>query len=57
LKEIERRKSEQLRRGEIDARAQTGVVDELASELADAHGIGARLLHDDDRVPLPVASQ
>ena len=57
LKEIERRKSERLRRGEIDARAQTGVVDELASELADAHGIGARLLHDDDRVPLPVAAQ
>jgi len=56
LKEIERRKSERLRRGEIDARAQTGVVDELASELADAHGIGARLLHDDDRVPLPVAA-
>ena len=57
LREIERRKSERLRRGEIDARAQTGVVDELASELADAYGIGVRLLHDDDRVPLPVAAQ
>ena len=57
LKEIERRKSERLRRGEIDARAQTGVVDELASELADAYGIGVRLLHGDDRVPLPVAAQ
>ena len=25
--------------------------------FVDAHGIGARLLHDDDRVPLPVAAQ
>ena len=40
LKEIERRKSERLRSGEIDARAQSGVVDELAEELVDGHGVG-----------------
>jgi intracellular multiplication protein IcmB len=47
LKEIERRKSERLRRGEIDARAQSGVIDELASELIDGHGVGLKLRVDE----------
>ncbi len=43
LKEIERRKSERLRRGEQDSRAQAGVIDELAAELLDGRGIGLKL--------------
>jgi len=38
--EINRRKDERLRRGEQDARAATGVIDELASELIDGRGLG-----------------
>ncbi|VFU17613.1 protein of unknown function (plasmid) [Methylocella tundrae] len=38
LKEIERRKSDRLRGGEVDARAQTGVIDDLADELIDGRG-------------------
>ena len=44
--EIERRKSERLRRGELDAKAQSGVVDEVASELIDGHGLGLKLRDD-----------
>ena len=43
LKEIERRKAERLRRGELEARAQAGVIDELAGELIDGRGIGLKL--------------
>jgi intracellular multiplication protein IcmB len=43
LKEIERRKSERLRRGEVDARAQAGVIDDLADELINGRGIGLKL--------------
>jgi intracellular multiplication protein IcmB len=43
LKEIERRKSERLRRGEVDVRAQSGVIDELAGEIIDGRGIGLKL--------------
>ena len=38
--EINRRKDERLRRGEQDARAATGVIDELAGELTDGRGLG-----------------
>ena len=38
--EINRRKDARLRRGELDARAATGVVDELAGELIDGRGLG-----------------
>lgn len=43
LKEIERRKSDRLRGGEVDARAQTGVIDDLADELIDGRGIALKL--------------
>jgi len=43
LKEIERRKSDRLRRGEQDSGAQAGVIDELATELIDGRGIGLKL--------------
>ncbi|WP_036288563.1 secretion protein [Methylosinus sp. PW1] len=46
-KEIEERKAKRMRRGELDARAETGVIDELADELADARGIGAKLRYED----------
>ncbi|HEY8260156.1 MAG TPA: ATP-binding protein, partial [Methylosinus sp.] len=45
-KEIEERKAKRMRCGELDARAETGVVDELANELADARGIGAKLRYE-----------
>ena len=35
LKEIERRKADRLTRGELDTKAEAGVVDELASEMVD----------------------
>ena len=38
--EINRRKDARLRRGELDARAATGVIDELAAELTDGRGLG-----------------
>ncbi len=47
LPEIERRKSERLRRGELDVRAQAGVIDELAGELIDGKGLGIRLRSSD----------
>ena len=40
VKEIERRKNERLKRGELDTRAEAGVVDELAAELIDGKGLG-----------------
>ena len=43
LTEMERRKAERLRRGELEARAQAGVIDELAGELLDGRGIGLKL--------------
>jgi intracellular multiplication protein IcmB len=43
LKEIERRKSDRLRGGEVDARAQTGVIDDLSDELIDGRGIALKL--------------
>ena len=63
LKEIERRKDERLRRGELDARAELGVLDELARELTDGKGLGIVLRDADggnsgpgrDVVPPPMA--
>ena len=40
VKEIERRKNERLKRGELDTRAEAGVVDEIAAELIDGRGLG-----------------
>ncbi len=54
LKEIERRKKERLMRGELDAKAELGVVDELARELVDGQGIGMKLRDLDDDVAAPM---
>jgi intracellular multiplication protein IcmB len=43
LKEIERRKSERLRSGQMEAGAQTGVIDELMLELVDGRGVAMKL--------------
>jgi intracellular multiplication protein IcmB len=43
LKEIERRKADRLTRGELDTKAEMGVIDELAHELIDGRGIGMKL--------------
>ena len=42
-KDIERRKADRLKLGELDARAEDGVVDELARELIDGRGVGSSL--------------
>ncbi len=55
LKEIERRKAERLRRGELDVRAHAGVIDDVAGELIDGRGIGLVLrphAGDGDRLSL-----
>ncbi|MGI4796152.1 MAG: hypothetical protein ACRYG8_19265 [Janthinobacterium lividum] len=43
LTEIERRKTDRLRSGEMATEAEEGVVDEIASELLKGEGIGMRL--------------
>jgi intracellular multiplication protein IcmB len=43
MKEIERRTDERLSRGEMATQAEEGVIDVLASELVDGHGIGMKL--------------
>ena len=42
-KEIARRKAERMRRGDEEARAERGVIDELAGELIDGTGLGITL--------------
>ncbi len=49
LKEIERRKVDRLTRGELDTKAEAGVVDELASEMVDGRGIAIALRGVEDR--------
>ena len=54
-KEVERRKNERMRRGEQEARAAAGVVEELARELVDGVGLGLVLRPQrEDRLP-PIA--
>ena len=57
-KEIERRKLDRLRRGEEEAKARAGVVEDLAAELSDGRGIGMILRQPDplhrDALRLPV---
>jgi intracellular multiplication protein IcmB len=43
MKEIERRTDERLSRGELAVHVEEGVIDALASELVDGHGIGMKL--------------
>jgi intracellular multiplication protein IcmB len=43
LKEIERRKADRLSKGELDAHAQEGVIDQIAQELLDGRGVGLKL--------------
>jgi intracellular multiplication protein IcmB len=48
LAEIERRKSERLRRGELEMGADAGVIDEVAGELTNGRGIAFKLRGLDD---------
>jgi intracellular multiplication protein IcmB len=41
--EIERRKTDRLKRGEADDRAEAGVIDEIAGELTDLYGMASPL--------------
>ena len=55
--EIERRKADRLRRGEEEARARAGVVEDLADELTNGRGLGIVLRGSDDapvRDPQPL---
>ncbi len=55
-KEVDRRKSDRLRRGEQESRAAAGVVEELARELVDGVGLGIVLRpHEERPRPAPVA--
>ncbi|VTZ48787.1 Intracellular multiplication protein IcmB [Methylocella tundrae] len=58
LKEIERRKSERLRGGELDARAEMGVIDQLTDELINGRGIALSLRPcEDEAGGLAIAAQ
>ncbi len=58
LKEIERRKADRLRSGEIDASAETGVIDQLTAELVDGRGIGLSLRpYEDETGGFAIAAQ
>jgi intracellular multiplication protein IcmB len=46
--EIERRRSERASRGEVESRAQAGVIEELCDELVGGEGIGLKLKGWDD---------
>jgi intracellular multiplication protein IcmB len=57
-KEIERRRSERLRGGEMEARATQSVVEGLAAEMMDGRGVALMLRpHDDKSVASAVAAQ
>lgn len=58
LKEIERRKADRLRSGEIDASAETGVIDQLTAELVDGRGIASSLRpYEDETGGFAIAAQ
>ena len=58
LKEIERRKADRLRSGEMESRAQSGVIDGLAAELIDGRGVALKLRpYEDDGAAFAVAAQ
>jgi intracellular multiplication protein IcmB len=59
LTEIERRKAERLTRGELDTKAELGVIDELAGELINGTGMGMTLrdLHANEDRPILVAAE
>ena len=59
LKEIERRKAERLTRGELDTKAELGVIDELARELIDGTGMGMKLRDQEveDSPPMLLAAE
>ncbi len=58
-KEIERRKSDRLTPGELDAKAENSVVDELARELTDGVGLGMKLrdAENDNMRPVAIAAE
>lgn len=58
VEEIERRLKARLRKGDATDRVEDGVVEELARELLDGHGLGLVLRPAGaDVVPMPVAQR
>ena len=59
LKEIERRKVDRLTRGELDTKAEAGVVDALASEIVDGRGIAIALrgVENSSKPPMMLAAE
>ena len=63
IDEIERRTKARLRKGDLQEKVESGVVDELASELINGHGLGLVLRRFDEPqakpapLPLPIAAE
>jgi intracellular multiplication protein IcmB len=55
--EIERRRSELANRGELESRAEAGVVEELCDELVNGHGVGLKLKGWDEDRELQAAAE
>ena len=56
LGEIERRTKARLKQGEFDSRVEAGVIDELADELINGHGVGLVLRpHETEQEPARLA--
>ncbi len=55
--EIERRRSERANRGELESRAEAGVVEELCDELVNGHGVGLKLKGWDEDRELQAAAE
>jgi intracellular multiplication protein IcmB len=53
IDEIERRTKARLRKGDLQEKAESGVVEELANELIDGHGLGLVLRRFDERETRP----
>ncbi|WP_158803503.1 ATP-binding protein [Acidisoma sp. L85] len=57
LKEIERRKADRLTRGELETKAELGVIDELAGELINGTGMGMKLRDQEVEEPALLAAE
>ena len=63
IDEIERRTKARLRKGDLQEKVESGVVDELASELIDGHGLGLVLRRFEEPEskpaarPMPIAAE
>ncbi|MCW2319132.1 hypothetical protein M2322_004701 [Rhodoblastus acidophilus] len=57
-KEIERRKAARIKAGALEAAAEAGVVDDLASEIIDGRGVALKLRpYENEGVELLAAAQ